>query len=81
MSKLARTGAWPGILLASGILLVCLVLALALGPASLSVGRIWDLLMAGPVKGDLDNAIFWQIRMPRAYSSPRSSARRSPWPA
>ena len=65
MTKLARTGIWPGIILASGILLVCLVLALALGPASLSVGRIWDLLMAGPVKGDLDNAIFWQIRMPR----------------
>ncbi|NLE23691.1 MAG: iron ABC transporter permease [Actinobacteria bacterium] len=41
------------------------MLALALGPASLSPGRIWDLLLAGPVGGDLDNAIFWQIRMPR----------------
>ena len=40
MSKLARTGVWPGILLAAGILAVCLVLALALGPAPLSVGRI-----------------------------------------
>lgn len=61
----ARAGAWPGILLAAGVLLACLVLALALGPASLSIGRIWDLLAAGPVTGDLENAIFWQIRMPR----------------
>jgi iron complex transport system permease protein len=59
----------PGILLASGILLLCLVLALALGPASLSVARIWDLLLAGPVTGDLDNAIFWQIRMPRVLTA------------
>ena len=65
MTKLARTGVWPGILLAAGIFVVCLVLALALGPASLSVGRIWHLVLAGPAKGDLDNAIFWQIRMPR----------------
>ena len=69
MSKLARTGVWPGILLAAGILVVCLVLALALGPAPLSVGRIWSLLFAGPVKGDLDNAIFWQIRMPRVLTA------------
>ena len=69
MTKLARTGMWPGILLAAAILLVCLVLALALGPASLSVGRIWHLLFAGPVKGDLDNAIFWQIRMPRVLTA------------
>ncbi len=65
MTRLARTGVRPGILLAGGILVVCLVLALALGPAPLSVGRIWRLLLAGPVQGDLDNAIFWQIRMPR----------------
>ena len=69
VTKLARTGTWPGILLAAAILLVCLVLALALGPASLSVGRIWHLLFAGPVKGDLDNAIFWQIRMPRVLTA------------
>jgi iron complex transport system permease protein len=69
MTRRAGTGILPGILLASGILLVCLVLALALGPASLSIGRIWDLLMAGPVKGDLDNAIFWQIRMPRVLTA------------
>ena len=69
VSKLARTGVWPGILLAAGILLACLVLALALGPASLSVGRIWNLLVAGPVKGDLENAIFWQIRMPRVLTA------------
>ncbi len=69
VSKLARTGTWPGILLVSGMLAVCLVLALALGPAPLSVGRIWQLLFAGPVPGDLDNAIFWQIRMPRVLTA------------
>ena len=69
MTRLARTGVWPGILLAAGILTACLVLALALGPASLSIGRIWALLTAGPVKGDLTNAIFWQIRMPRVLTA------------
>lgn len=69
MSRLARTGAWPGILLAAGILAACLVLALALGPASLSVGRIWNLLLTGPAQGDLGNAIFWQIRMPRVLTA------------
>ena len=48
---------------------MCLVLALALGPVSLSLGRLWHLVTAGPVKGDLDNAIFWQIRMPRVLTA------------
>ena len=65
MTRLARTGTWPGILLASGILAACLVLALVLGPVSLSLSQLWHLVTAGPVRGDLDNAIFWQIRMPR----------------
>ena len=65
MTRVARTGTWPGILLASAILAACLVLALALGPVSLSLGQLWHLVTAGPVHGDLDNAIFWQIRMPR----------------
>ena len=65
MTRLARTGVWPGILLAAGVFALCLVPALALGPASLSLGRLWQLVVAGPVQGDLDNAIFWQIRMPR----------------
>jgi len=63
--RAARSGVWPGVLLAGAVLCLCLVLALALGPASLSLRRVWELLMAGPVQGDLDNAIFWQIRMPR----------------
>jgi iron complex transport system permease protein len=65
VTRLARTGAWPGILLAAGVFGACLVLALAFGPASLSLGRLWQLVAAGPAQGGLDNAIFWQIRMPR----------------
>jgi cobalamin transport system permease protein len=65
VTRLPRTHAWPGIVLAAVLLVVCLMLGLALGPASLSLGRIWGLVMAGPVRGDLDSAIFWQIRMPR----------------
>ena len=65
LRRAARADVWPGILLAAAVLVVCVMLALALGPASLSPGRIWHLLLAGPVTGDLDNAIFWQIRMPR----------------
>ncbi len=63
--RTARPAVWPGVLLTGAVLCVCLVLALALGPASLSLERTWELLVAGPVQGDLDNAIFWQIRMPR----------------
>ena len=51
--------------LAAAALGACVVLALALGPASLSLERLWQLVTAGPVQGDLDSAIFWQIRMPR----------------
>jgi len=65
VTRLARTGTWPGIVLAAGILAACLVLALAFGPVSLSLERLWQLVTAGPVQGDLENAIFWQIRMPR----------------
>ena len=65
MTRVARTGMWPGIALAAGILLLCLVLALVLGPVPLSLERLWHLVTAGPVKGDLANAIFWQIRLPR----------------
>jgi len=65
VTRFARTGTWPGILLAGGVLAVSLVLALALGPVSLSLGQLWHLVTAGPVHGDLNNAIFWQIRMPR----------------
>ena len=80
MSKLARTGVWPGILLAAGILAVCLVLALALGPAPLSVGRIWSLLSRGRSR------VTWTTPSSgrsacRACSPRRSSARRWPWPA
>ena len=65
MTKLARTGTWPGVLLAGVILAVCLALGLALGPVSLSLSQLWHLVTAGPVQGDLESAIFWEIRMPR----------------
>ena len=65
MTRRARTGTWPGILLAGGILAVCLALGLALGPVSLSLSQLWHLVTAGPVQGDLQSAIFWEIRMPR----------------
>jgi iron complex transport system permease protein len=65
MTRRARTGTWPGILLAGGILAVCLALGLALGPVSLSLSQLWHLVTAGPVQGDLESAIFWEIRMPR----------------
>ena len=65
MTRFARTGVGPGIALAAGILVLCLVLALVLGPVSLSLKELWHLVTAGPVKGDLQNAIFWQIRLPR----------------
>ncbi|HET6495531.1 MAG TPA: iron ABC transporter permease [Thermoleophilia bacterium] len=65
MTRLVRTGTWPVVLLVAGVFGACLVLALALGPASLSLGRLWQLVMAGPAQGGSDSAIFWQIRMPR----------------
>ena len=65
MTRLARTSVWPGISLAAGIFVVCLVLSLVLGPVSLSLSQLWHFVTTGPVPGDLQNAIFWQIRMPR----------------
>ena len=65
MTRLGRTSVWPGIALAAALLLVCLVLSLVLGPASLSLSQLWHFVTSGPVPGNLDNAIFWQIRMPR----------------
>ena len=65
MTRLAHTRAWPGIALAASILGVCFVLSLALGPASLSLDQIWHSVTTGPVSGDLSNAIFWEIRLPR----------------
>ena len=65
MTRVGRTGMWPGIALAAGIFALCLVLALVLGPVSLSLGSLWHLVTTGPVQGDLANSIFWQIRLPR----------------
>jgi len=65
VTRLARTSVWPGISLAAGIFVVCLVLSLVLGPVSLSLSQLWHFVTTGPVPGDLQNAIFWQIRMPR----------------
>lgn len=66
MIRLGRTSVWPGIVLTAGVFVVCLLMSLAFGPASLPLARIWHLVTAGPVAGDLDSAIFWQIRLPRA---------------
>jgi len=65
VTRLARTNPWSGIALAAGIFVTCLLLALAFGPASLSLGQIWRQATTGPAQGDLANAIFWQIRLPR----------------
>jgi len=65
VTRLARTSVWPGIALAAGVFALCLLVSLAFGPASLSLGEVWRFVTSGPVPGDLPNAIFWQIRLPR----------------
>ena len=65
MTRLARTSVWPGIALSAGVFVACLLVSLAFGPASLSLGEVWHFVTTGPVRGDLPNAIFWQIRLPR----------------
>jgi len=65
VTRLARTSVWPGIAVSAGVFVACLLVALAFGPASLSLGEVWHFVTAGPVQGDLPNAIFWQIRLPR----------------
>ena len=65
MTRLARTSVWPGIALSGGVFAACLLVSLAFGPASLSLGEVWHFVTTGPVQGDLPNAIFWQIRLPR----------------
>ena len=64
MSRAARKG-WPGIALAVGLSLVCLVVSVSLGPASLSPAQLWHALLAGPGAHTADSVILWQIRMPR----------------
>jgi iron complex transport system permease protein len=56
---------WPGIALAVGLSLVCLVVSLAFGPASLSPGQLWHDVLAGPGSHSAASIIFWQIRAPR----------------
>jgi iron complex transport system permease protein len=65
VTRLVRTSVWPGIALAGGVFALCLLVSLAFGPASLSLGEVWHFVTTGPVQGDLPNAIFWQIRLPR----------------
>jgi iron complex transport system permease protein len=65
VTRLARTSVWPGIALSAGVFVACLLVSLAFGPASLSLGEVWHFVTTGPVQGDLPNAIFWQIRLPR----------------
>jgi iron complex transport system permease protein len=69
MSTLVRRRGWLGIGLAVGIFVACLLVSLALGSASLSLRAIAHYLTTGPARGDLDNTIFWQIRMPRVLLS------------
>ena len=64
MSRAARKG-WPGIAVAVGLSLVCLVVSVSMGPASLSLGQTWHALLAGPGAHTADSVILWQIRMPR----------------
>jgi iron complex transport system permease protein len=64
----ARKG-WPGLALVAGLSLVCLIVALSFGPASLSPGQLWRELLAGPGAHTPDGIIFWQIRMPRVVLS------------
>ena len=65
MMHRARTRGWLGMAVAVGIFVACLHVSLALGPVSLSLGKIWHYVTTGPVNGDPGNTIFWQIRMPR----------------
>jgi iron complex transport system permease protein len=65
VTRLTRTSIWPGIALSAGVFVACLLVSLAFGPASLSLGEVWHFVTTGPVQGDLPNAIFWQIRLPR----------------
>ena len=64
MSRVARKGR-RGIAVAVGLSLVCLVVSLSLGPASLSLGQLWHAVLAGPGAHSPDGVILWQIRMPR----------------
>jgi len=41
------------------------LLSLALGPANISVGKVFKYLFQGRISGDASSTIFWQIRMPR----------------
>jgi iron complex transport system permease protein len=51
--------------LAVGIFVACLLVSLAMGPVSLSLGQLFHYVTTGPVQGDIGNTIFWQIRLPR----------------
>jgi iron complex transport system permease protein len=60
---------WPGLALVATLSLVCLLVALSFGPASLSPAQLWHELLAGPHAHTPDGIIFWQIRMPRVVLS------------
>ncbi len=65
MSPSAYTSGRLGLALAVVIFAACLLLSLALGPASLSPGKILEYATAGPGGGEPGAVIFWQIRLPR----------------
>jgi iron complex transport system permease protein len=64
VNVVAKRG-WHGVALAVGLSLVCLVVSLSFGAASLSPGQLWHDLLAGPGAHSATGIIFWQIRMPR----------------
>jgi iron complex transport system permease protein len=65
VTGLAQKRTWIGAAVVVALFLVCLVLSLSLGPASLSPGEVLHYVVSGPEHGDAGSTIFWEIRMPR----------------
>jgi iron complex transport system permease protein len=65
VTALAHRRHWIGAAFVVALFLVCLILSLSLGPASLSPGQVLHYLVTGPEHGSPGSTIFWQIRMPR----------------
>ena len=65
MTALAEKRSWIGAALVVALFLICLILSLSLGPASLSPGQVLHYLVSGHEHGNAGSTIFWEIRMPR----------------
>jgi len=65
VTALAGKRNWAGAAIVVALFLLCLVLSLSLGPASLSPGRVLHYLLSGPDHSSAGSIIFWEIRMPR----------------